>query len=502
MLTRTILLTLLSTSLMLWSCDDGGTKAADPVCGNGVVETGELCDGADFAGMTCASYGQPEGELACTDQCTMDLSGCRELDVCGDGIRDAGEACEDDDFGDMTCASFGMDGGDLVCTVECTIDAAGCHDLDVCGNGIMETGEACDGEDFGTFTCASFGFDEGTLTCAEACTIDTSACTYEEPECGNSIKEMGEVCDAGDLDEQTCLSLGYYGGVLECANDCMSFAIADCESAGRCGDDEVQSSWGEACDGTDMAGQSCETLGYAGGTLACGLNCQSFDDTLCLSLQIENDDTLCADTVDNDADGLIDCADPSCAGYPDTTVCIETNCTDGVDNDSNGLTDCNDRDCSNNPACAGDFEQNCTDGTDNDGDAYVDCNDFDCADETICIETLCDDTVDNDGDGHVDCEDFDCLYTAANCAVGKELTDATCSDGLDQDGNTFIDCRDFSCLKSPLVTVCEGNPVTCADGLDNDHNGVTDCADIACRYCHATDPTRDRVVSTCPRCVH
>ena len=216
----------------------------------------------------------------------------------------------------------------------------------------------------------------------------------------------------------------------------------------------------------------------------------------------ENTDELCSDTIDNDEDGLTDCQDPSCFGHPDLTACIETNCTDTVDNDGNGYADCEDYDCGNDVACAGDFEQNCTDTTDDDGDGFIDCDDFDCADDAACIEVDCADGNDNDGDGFIDCADFDCLYTAAACAEGKEMTDATCSDGVDQDSNTFIDCRDFSCQKSPLVTVCEGNAVTCSDGLDNDGNNFIDCADFACRYCHATDPTKDRVVATCPPCVH
>lgn len=231
------------------------------------------------------------------------------------------------------------------------------------------------------------------------------------------------------------------------------------------------------------------------------------DDFACIGdpacpAKAENTDELCADSVDNDEDGLTDCADPSCSGHPDVTVCAETNCTDTVDNNGNGYTDCDDYDCGNDPACAGDFEQNCTDGLDDDGDTFIDCRDFDCADDPACIETECTDGVSNDGDTFIDCADFDCLYTEPTCAEGKEITDAACSDGQDQDGNGFIDCRDFSCQKSPLVTVCEGNAVTCSDGLDNDGNGFIDCADFACRYCHATDPSKDRVVSTCPRCEH
>ncbi len=219
---------ILSTLFAFWSlfaivaCDDGGTKASDPVCGNGIVETGEACDGDDFAGMTCESFGQPAGTLACSAGCTLDLTGCRALNVCGDGIRDPDEPCDGDDFGTMTCESFGMEAGDLVCTETCTIDASACHELDVCGNGIAEAGEACDGEDFGTFTCASFGFDGGTLTCTEACTIDTATCGSVPPVCGDGIAQMenAEECDGSDLDGESCQSIGFADGSLSCLPDC------------------------------------------------------------------------------------------------------------------------------------------------------------------------------------------------------------------------------------------------------------------------------------------
>ena len=39
---------------------------------------------------------------------------------------------------------------------------------------------------------------------------------------------------------------------------------------------------GEDCDGTDLKGQSCEDLGYAGGTLSCTIACD-FETDLCIS---------------------------------------------------------------------------------------------------------------------------------------------------------------------------------------------------------------------------
>ncbi|HEX9942187.1 MAG TPA: DNRLRE domain-containing protein [Thermoanaerobaculia bacterium] len=54
----------------------GGTPA---VCGNGVKESGEACDGADLGGQTCQSQGFSSGTLACNANCTFNTSGCTNL---------------------------------------------------------------------------------------------------------------------------------------------------------------------------------------------------------------------------------------------------------------------------------------------------------------------------------------------------------------------------------------------------------------------------------------
>jgi len=56
-------------------------------------------------------------------------------------------------------------------------------------------------------------------------------------------------------------------------------------------------------------------------------------------------ETSCTDGVDNDDDGLVDCADPDCACDPACAPPTETSCSDGVDNDCDGLVDCDDPDC-------------------------------------------------------------------------------------------------------------------------------------------------------------
>ena len=43
---------------------------------NGVQNISEECESFDFFGQTCSDFGGNSGELRCTDQCTIDSSGC------------------------------------------------------------------------------------------------------------------------------------------------------------------------------------------------------------------------------------------------------------------------------------------------------------------------------------------------------------------------------------------------------------------------------------------
>ena len=59
-----------------------------PICGNGVQQSGEDCDGADLGGGTCENQGFDSGTLLCTGSCSFDTSGCTSKE--GGGGRGGG----------------------------------------------------------------------------------------------------------------------------------------------------------------------------------------------------------------------------------------------------------------------------------------------------------------------------------------------------------------------------------------------------------------------------
>ena len=108
------------------------------ICGNGVAETSEACDGTDLAGQTCQGLGYTlGGTLACATGCTFNVSGCsgpRQLTATGqttvyttgdDGDVRAGRALSYVDNGDgtITDANTGL-------MWEKKVNNGGLHDVD------------------------------------------------------------------------------------------------------------------------------------------------------------------------------------------------------------------------------------------------------------------------------------------------------------------------------------------------------------------------------------
>jgi len=85
-------------------------------CGNGTIDKPtEQCEGTNLDGQTCETQGYAGGTLKCSSaDCIFDTSLCTPA-VCGNGVKEGGEQCDGFDFGGQDCASFKCTGGSLSC---------------------------------------------------------------------------------------------------------------------------------------------------------------------------------------------------------------------------------------------------------------------------------------------------------------------------------------------------------------------------------------------------
>lgn len=234
---------------------------------------------------------------------------------------------------------------------------------------------------------------------------------------------------------------------------------------------------------------------------ACRLEDQDIE--LSVAAPAENSVRLCTDGVDNDQNGVKDCADPGCLEMgtaevpgPGAVVCPHTvangvvtltennlyTCSDGVDNDNNGFVDCGDNKCKATAACCPTpgqtetSEADCSDGIDNDCNGYTDCGDFSCWRRGVGTEY---------------CRRLKC----PNGAV-TENTEELCKDGLDNDCNSYVDCNDNRCKQTQhcvrLLSKPEQSEIICDDSYDNDLNGLIDCDDPECKTnAHCSGVTKE-----------
>jgi hypothetical protein len=197
-------------------------------CGDGNVNPGEQCDGANLGGNSCQSLNYQSGNLTCTGNCTYNTNGCIPYPVCGNGVREGMEACDGADLGGQTCQGLGYGpGGSLSCGQACNFNTNNCVPLAACGNGVVDMGEQCDGMNLNGQSCASQGYPGGNLGCDGACHYNYAGCW----QCGNNIVDPNEDCDGGL--GMSC-GPGCIGGIYcencvwidtGCDCTCMDFAV-------------------------------------------------------------------------------------------------------------------------------------------------------------------------------------------------------------------------------------------------------------------------------------
>lgn len=330
------------------------TAAAE--CGNNQLETGEVCDGTNFNGATCASLvgAGSRGSLVCNGCGSISTANCSAPSTCGNGTLEGNEVCDGSNINNATCESVVGEGsqGTLKCASNCAnFDISQCSAASTCGNGFVENGEACDGERLNDQTCSSvLGVSaSGSLACKSDCSgFDTSSCVPIVNSCGNGTIDtaLGEVCDGNKLNNATCESLvgkGSTGNPL-CASGCKSYDLSQCTAASKCGNGSIDA--GEVCDGSNVGGMtSCELAVGSGskGEVKCASDCKSFDLSSCSAAQDCGNATIddgevcdgtnlggrvCADVVGYGSKGSLKCAS-NCKTF-DTSLCTaEVTCGNG-----------------------------------------------------------------------------------------------------------------------------------------------------------------------------
>jgi len=252
---------------------DAGLGGQPPIafCGNGLLESSELCDdgntvGGDGCSADCAFI---EAGWVCTQPgapCSTVSTG-----FCGNGLVENGEQC---DLG----AQNGAAGS--ACTKDCRWKPTSC------GDGIVDPaeGELCDD-----------GVNDGGYgRCAPNCQLGAR--------CGDGVKNGPEECDNGQSG-----NTGSYGG-------CMP----SCQLASYCGDGTLDSAAGEECD-----------YGPSNGHGACSLTCMLGLQNSCGNGLVEVGEEC--DLGFSHNDGSYGGCTPDCKLTPST---LGAYCGDGIVNGS------------------------------------------------------------------------------------------------------------------------------------------------------------------------
>jgi hypothetical protein len=344
-----------------------------PICGNGQIEIGEVCEGTgvcrnsvgcDYSGQI---YDKPEYCSNC--QCGFDrwtqVGGeeyCENCDHCGDGIINCGETCDGETtFSGTTCKDFVLFDKIGVCTNcegftytlsstptdDCFCDCpenpgANC----VNGNYILypedyyagcsnESCIPCDCKDTYTKDTNMDGIEDKCSL--ELCgnKIDDNDNGYKDEsdciwyycsQCGQGIFNLCERQECSIFKEGCYFeeSLFQYGFCSQCS------LLRDCEDYGyvepNCREDPcnltsclwenvtccTDSDSDKICDFKDNCQDLFNPLQEDTDGDGKGNQCEECDGEPYLFLPQEDNETICNDQIDNDCDYLIDCDDKDC----------------------------------------------------------------------------------------------------------------------------------------------------------------------------------------------
>lgn len=439
-----------------WACVSGA------VCGNGKVEGTEQCDGGLCCKNDCTFYRSTmicrDSTAACdpAEYCTGSSRTCpADIDncggggaVCGNGVKETGEACDGGACCTSSCtfrpntftcrASAGICDPAESCTGSSALCPSDAKSSSQCraSAGVCDLAESCDGV---SNACPADIFSSGNV-----CRASAGACDLAE-----SCTGSGAICPVNvfQLAGVSC------GDSLWCNGDETCDGLGTCQSSSRiCSD-------GKPCT-TDSCDEGIDQCVYANTCVSgCdGTSGYTFTGACLVSgcERVLAATEVCTDNLDNDCDGAIDGCDSDCPeGSGSGAASIYRCCNDGLDNDGDGLMDLDDTGCCDLATPPRGFY----DPTNAVSGIGVDCGDLDFKFENLMPgmkENCC-----GGGEGNSEyfitttigandysacCSDStDCVDSNGNCQLGVENTFALCIDVEDNDCDGNINAGDADC---------------------------------------------------------
>ncbi len=204
-------------------------------CGNGTKDGGEPCDGDTKNCVLIDPVKFTGGKAKCNETCTgYDTVTCDENPaICGNGIVESPEKCDGtiDNCIDIDPLIFAA--GKARCKTDCSgWDTETCESSgDYCGDGAKSETELCDGDSKSCVEINPSLYESGTAPCNEWCSgYDTTDCVVIQSVCGDGTVEGIEICEKDTL--ANCVDIdpfSYSGGKAYCLDDCSGYDTVTCE---------------------------------------------------------------------------------------------------------------------------------------------------------------------------------------------------------------------------------------------------------------------------------